>query len=65
MNKSEPRRSSRLASKNSEPNKIGDIPLEENNGDSNFKRTFIQTQSKLSQKNKQSILSREDLPRNL
>jgi|688.fasta_scaffold192252_2 hypothetical protein len=43
MNKSEPRRSSRLASKNSEPNKIGDIPLEENNGDSNFKRTFIQT----------------------
>lgn len=65
MNKSEPRRSSRLASKNSEPNKIGDIPLEENNGDSNFKRTFIQTQSKQSQKNKQSILSREDLPRNL
>ena len=65
MNKSEPRRSSRLAFKNSEPNKIGDIPLEENNGDSNFKRTFIQTQSKQSQKNKQSILSREDLPRNL
>ena len=65
MNKSEPRRSSRLTSKNSEPNKIGDIPLEENNGDSNFKRTFIQTQSKQSQKNKQSILSREDLPRNL
>jgi hypothetical protein len=65
MNKSEPRRSSRLASKNSEPNKIGDIPIEENNGDSNFKRTFIQTQSKQSQKNKQSILSREDLPRNL
>lgn len=65
MNKSEPRRSSRLASKNSEPNKIGDIPLEENNGDSNFKRTFIQTQSKQSQKNKQSILSREDLPKNL
>ena len=65
MNKSEPRRSSRLASKNSEPNKIGDIPLEENNGDYNFKRTFIQTQSKQSQKNKQSILSREDLPRNL
>lgn len=65
MNKSEPRRSSRLASKNSEPNKIGDIPIEENNGDSNFKRTFIQTQSKQSQKNKQSILSREDLPKNL